>query len=140
MATLLNLRFTKVYDKGNTPNGYYYESNLVKLNDKADIQVQLEEEGVEISYLLSLSGDKFVTIFHDYFSKLHIRPLPINGVGQIVKFRLNKLPEYAILLGDIEDAGDVNPEDPEDILNGFAGSEGVYFRCRNSEIFVGKNY
>lgn len=134
MAKIINLRWTKL-DK-------YYESNLVKVNGIAYIQVQFDNQrDVDISYLLSLSGDRFVSISQDYFANLHIRPIPIKGVGQIVKFRINKLPDYAIVMGDdLDDAGDVNPEDPEDITNGFAGSEGEYFRCINSEIFVGRNF
>lgn len=141
MAKFLQLRWTKVNDPGNTPNGYYYDSNLVKLNQgHADIQVQIPSNDAEISYLLSLSGDKFVSIFHDYFGELHIKPIPVIGVGQILKFRVNKLPDNAIIIGDdLEDAGDINPDDPDDILNGFAGSEGEYFRDIYSEVFAGKS-
>lgn len=140
MAKFIQLRWVKVKNKGNTPDGYYFESNLVKLNSSADIQVQLPERDVEISYLLSLSGEKFVSIAHDYFAELHIRPIPVKGNGQIVKFRMNKLPEYSVIVGDdIEDAGDTDPDNPEDVTNGFAGSEGEYFRGKNSEIFAGKN-
>lgn len=140
MAKYIQLRWTKIENKGNTPRGYYFDSNLVKLNSPADVQIQLPERDVEVSYLLSLSGEKFVSIHQDYFAELHIRPIPVRGNGQIVKFRINKIPEYAIVVGDnIEDAGDVNPENPEDITNGFAGSEGDYFRDKSSEIFAGKN-
>lgn len=141
MAKILYLRWTRVSDLGNTPDGFYYESNLVKINSAADIQVQLDKEaGVDITYLLSLSGDRFVSIHQDFFSKLHIRPIPVIGMGQILKFRINKLPDYSIVLGtDVEDVGDVNPDDPDDILYGFAGSDGEYFRGNNSEFFVGKN-
>lgn len=140
MAKYIQLRWTKIENKGNTPRGYYFDSNLVKLNSPADVQIQLPERDVEVSYLLSLSGEKFVSIHQDYFAELHIRPIPVRGNGQIVKFRINKIPEYAIVVGDnIEDAGDVNLENPEDITNGFAGSEGEYFRDKNSEIFAGKN-
>lgn len=141
MAKYIQLRWVKVQDSKNTPDGYYYESNLVKLNHgHADIQVSIPSSDVDISYLLSLSGDKFVSIFHDYFAELHVRRIPVIGVGQILKFRMNKLPEYAIIMGDdIEDAGDINPDDETDILNGFAGSEGEYFRDKFSEIFAGKN-
>lgn len=140
MSKIIQLRWVKVPNPGNTPDGYYYDSSLVKLNSEADIQVQIPSRDVEISYLLSLSGDRFVSICNDYFADLHIRPIPVKGKGQIVKFRMNKLPEYAIVMGDdIEDAGDTNPDNPEDIANGFAGSEGEYFRGKNSEVLVGKN-
>ena len=140
MAKYIQLRWTKIQNKGNTPDGYYFDSNLIKLNSSADIQVQLPDRDVEISYLLSVSGERFVSIFQDYFAELHIRPIPVKGHGQIMKFRVNKIPEYSAVIGDdIEDAGDVNPGDPSDIKNGFAGSEGEYFRGNDSEILVGKN-
>lgn len=139
MAKVIQLRWVKVNNHGNTPEGYYYDSNLIQLNSEADVQVQISSRDVEISYLLSLSGDKFVSINSDYFADLHIRPIPVKGNGQIIKFRINKLPEYAIVMGnDIEDAGDTNPDDPEDILNGFAGMEGDYFRSKSSEVIVGR--
>lgn len=133
MANFLSLRWTKAKN--------YWESNLVKLNSQAFIQVQLDsEDGVDISYLLSLSGDTFVSIAQDYFAKLHIRLIPVPGLGQVMKFRINKLPDYSVILGDdIEDAGDTTPEEDKDVVNGFAGMEGEYFRCRNTEIFVGRN-
>lgn len=141
MAKLIILRWTKVMNKkSNNPKDHYFESNLIRLNSSADIQVQLPDRDVEISYLLSISGDRFVSIFHDYFAELHIKPIPVKGHGQIMKFRTNKLPEYSVVIGnDIEDAGDVNPDDPSDITNGFAGSEGEYFRGKDLEILVGKN-
>lgn len=139
MAKYIQLRWVKIEHDGNSPEGYYYESNLIKLNSPADIQVQLPERDVDITYLLSLSGEKFVSIQQDYFAELHIRPIPVRGNGQIVKFRINKLPEYAIVMGeDIEDAGDTNPDNSDDVMNGFAGSDGEYFRGINSEIFAGK--
>lgn len=141
MAKYIQLRWTKIKNKGNTPDGYYFDSNLIKLNSSAAVQIQLPEKDVEVSYLLSLSGEKFVSIHQDYFAELHIRPIPVICNGQIVKFRINKIPEYAVVMGDnIEDVGDVNPDDPGDVTNGFAGSEGDYFRDKNSEIFAGKNY
>ena len=140
MAKLIQLRWVKVMNQGNTPEGYYFDSNLIKLNSSADIQVQLPDRDVEISYLLSISGEKFVSIYQDYFAELHIRSIPVDGHGQIMKFRVNKLPEYSAVIGDdIEDAGDVNPDDPSDIKKGFAGSEGEYFRGNDSEILMGKN-
>ena len=60
-------------------------------------------------------------------------------MGQIVKFRINKLPSYAIIQGDdLTDAGDTNPDDPTDLVNAFAGSEGEYFRGKDTEIYAGK--
>ena len=55
MAKYIQLRWTKIKNNGNTPDGYYYDSNLVKLNSPADVQIQLPERDVEVSYLLSLT-------------------------------------------------------------------------------------
>ncbi|MCM1438791.1 MAG: hypothetical protein NC131_06220 [Roseburia sp.] len=139
MANIIPLRWTKVAHSGND-KGYFYESNLVKVKGHAAVQVEVPNEaGLDISYLVSLSGDKFVSVYQDYFANLHIQELKFFGVGQIVKFRINKLPTYAIIQGDdLTDAGDINPEELEDIVNAFAGSDGELFRGNNTEIFAGK--
>ena len=139
MAQIIPLRWFRVEHSGND-RGYFYESNLVKVKGHASIQVEVPgEAGVDISYLVSLTGEKFVSIDQDYFSELHIRELNFYGVGQIVKFRINKLPSYAIIQGDdLTDAGDTNPDDPTDLVNAFAGSEGEYFRGKDTEIYAGK--
>lgn len=138
MANIIPLRWTKVIAPGND-QGYFYESNLVKVKGRSAVQVEVPDSGVDLSYLVSLTGEKFVSIFHDYFADLHVHEIEFNGVGHIVKFRINKLPTYSIIQGDeLIDAGDTNPEDPTDIMNGFAGSEGEYFRGKDTEIFAGK--
>ena len=139
MAQIIPLRWFRVEHSGND-RGYFYESNLVKVKCHASIQVEVPgEAGVDISYLVSLTGERFVSIDQDYFSELHIRELNFYGVGQIVKFRINKLPSYAIIQGDdLTDAGDTNPDDPTDLVNAFAGSEGEYFRGKDTEIYAGK--
>ena len=139
MAQIIPLRWFRVEHSGND-RGYFYESNLVKVKGHASIQVEVPcEAGVDISYLVSLTGERFVSIDQDYFSELHIRELNFYGVGQIVKFRINKLPSYAIIQGDdLTDAGDTNPDDPTDLVNAFAGSEGEYFRGKDTEIYAGK--
>ena len=139
MAQIIPLRWTKVIAPGNN-QGYFYESNLVKVKGRSAVQVEVPNEtGVDISYLVSLSGERFVSISQDYFAELHIRELKLYGVGQIVKFRINKLPSYAIIQGDdLTDAGDTNPDDPEDLVNAFAGSDGEYFRGKDTEIYAGK--
>lgn len=130
MAKYIQLNWTKVSS--------YYESNLVILNSNASVQIEISERDVEVNYLLSLTGEKFASFFHDYFAELHINEIPLHGHGQVVKFRVNKLPDYAVVIGDdVEHGGEVNPDDPTDILEGFAGSEGEYFRDKNSEIFAG---
>ena len=142
MASIILLRWTKIDHPGND-QGYFYESNLVKINGRAAIQVELpNESGISISYLVSLTGERFVSIFQDYFASLHANELRLNGVGQIVKFRINKLPEYAIIQGeDLTDAGDPDSDssgDSDDVTNGFAGSEEEYFRGNTTEIFAGQ--
>lgn len=138
MAQIIPLRWFRVEHSGND-RGYFYESNLVKVKGHASIQVEVPDSGVDLSYLVSLTGERFVSIYQDYFADLHVHEIEFNGVGQIVKFRINKLPTYAIIQGDeLTDAGDTNPEDPTDVVNGFAGSEGEYFRGKDTEIFAGK--
>lgn len=138
MAKFLTLRWTKV--KVNNDK-FYYESNLVKVTGPTLLQIDASEDvGIDISYLRSLTGEKFDSFYQDYFGKLHITPEPFLGVGQIVKFRINKLPILGTLIGEeLQDAGDTNPDNPESIQNGFAGSEGTYFLSRDGEIFAGKN-
>lgn len=139
MANFIPLRWTKVEHSGND-QGYFYESNLVKVKGHSAIQVEVpNESAIDISYLVSLSGEKFVSIFQDYFANLHIQDLKFYGVGQIVKFRINKLPSYAVIMGDdLTDAGDINPDELEDVVNAFAGLDGEYFRGSDTEIFAGK--
>ena len=140
MANFLQLRWTKVVNKDNTPNGYYYDSNLIKIKGHAIIQIETSgRKSLEITYLQRLTGEIFTSFVHDYFGELHINPIPIIGVGQILKFRVNELPDVAYIMGDdLTDSGDINPDDPVDILNGFAGRDGEYFRSINGEIFAGK--
>ena len=84
MAQIIPLRWVRVEHSGNE-HGYFYESNLVKVKGHASIQVEVPNEtGVDISHLVSLSGERFVSISHDYFAELHIRELKLYGVGQIV--------------------------------------------------------
>ena len=139
MANIIPLRWVRVEHSKNE-HGYFYESNLVKVKGHASIQVEVpNESSVDISYLVSLTGERFVSISQDYFVELHIKELKLHGVGQIFKFRINKLPTYAIIQGDdLTDAGDTNPDDPEDLVNAFAGSEGEYFRGKDTEIYAGK--
>lgn len=141
MATFIQLRWTKISSSKNTPDGYYYESNLIKVKGNSILQVETPGmKDLDISYLHSLTGDKFVSFNQDYFKELHLQPIPIYGVGQVMKFRINKLPVNAVIMGDdITDAGDPNPDNPEDISNGFASSDGVYFCSGNSEIFAFSN-
>jgi hypothetical protein len=47
--------------------------------------------------------------------------------------------DYVVVVGDIEDGGDVDPDNPDDIPNAFAGKEKEYFRGNNSELLLGKN-
>ena len=84
----------------------------------------------------SLSGQRFTSKYHDYFGVLYDNLIPgLKGVGQIIKVRLDKLPDYALVMGNVEDAGDIDPDDPDNIPNAFASSDGEYFRSGSSEIF-----
>ncbi len=53
-----------------------------------------------------MTGGKFVTCFQDYFGEVWDKIIPHPGIGQVIKFRINQLPDYAIIRGDIEDGGD----------------------------------
>lgn len=140
MANFLALRWTKMESQGNTPAGFYFESNLVRVKGHSAIHIEAPGvKGIDISYLQSLTGERFVSFNQDYFGELHVQELPIFGVGQVVKFRVNKLPAYAVIIGeDVVDAGNPNPEEILDVVEGFAGSEGEYFRGIDTQIFAGK--
>lgn len=135
MARTLQLRFTKVITDG----GVYWDSNLVILNDTSGVHIDMPGVDNDVTIFRSLTGTNFVTCYHDYFGETLDHILLDKGIGQTVKFRLNKEPIFGMVIGDIIDAGDVNPEDPTDINNAFAGIDGQYFLTKDSEYFVCKN-
>jgi len=132
--TTLQLRFTQIELDGKI----WYDSNLIKFNSGA-LGVHIEMEDMDSHYMAihhSLSGQRFTSKYHDYFGVLYDNLIPFFiGVGQILKIRLDKMPSYAVVMGDVEDAGDIDPENPDDIPNAFATQDMEYFRSGNSEIF-----
>lgn len=118
--------------------GDYWDSNLVILHGTSGIHLDMPGADNDITVFQSMIGRNFVTCHHDYFGDTWDRVIPHPGIGQVIKFRVNHLPLFAQILGDIEDGGDPNPDDPNDILNAFAGSEGEYFCSKDSEYFIGK--
>lgn len=146
MATI-NLSFTQVTTNDGT---IVYDSNLVQVNGSSGIHIEMPGSGNSIEIFRSLTGFNFVSIYTDYFSKIfekdlvHIDIAPdkryISFIqGAILKFRFNKLPDYGVVMGEAENLGDIDPDNPEDITNAFAGSEGVYFQDIDSEYFVGRS-
>lgn len=138
MATTIQLRFTEIHLDGEI----WYDSNLIKLNSGA-LGLHIEIGDSDSHYMAvhhSLSGQKFTSKYHDYFGVLYDNLIPgIKGVGQILKVRIDKLPDYAVVMGDVEDAGDIDPDNPDNIPNAFASMDGEYFRSGSSEIFCFKS-
>lgn len=138
MATTIQLRFTEVMLDGEV----WYDSNLIKLNSGA-LGLHIEIGDSDSHYMAihhSLSGQRFTSKYHDYFGVLYDNLIPfIVGVGQILKVRIDKLPDYAVVMGDVEDAGDIDPNDPDNIPNAFASKDLEYFRSGTSEIFCFKS-
>lgn len=132
--TTLQLRFTQIELDGKI----WYDSNLIKFNSGA-LGVHIEMDDLDSHYMAihhSLSGQRFTSKYHDYFGVLYDNLIPFFiGVGQILKIRLDKMPSYAVVMGDVEDAGDIDPDNPDDIPNAFATQDMEYFRSGNSEIF-----
>ena len=134
MAKMLQLRWTRI----ETQNGIWFDSNTVILHGICGIHVEMKGQGNDITAMQSMTGDKYVSCFQDYFGDLWDKIIPHPGIGQTMKFRVNRLPDYAIIRGDVEDGGDVDPDNPEIPTNTFCGSEGEPFRGNNTELFLGK--
>lgn len=130
----LMLRWTPVTFQ----NKIWFDSNLVILNGTSGVHIEMFGNGNEVTCFQSMTGGNFVTDFQDYFGDLWDKIIPYPGIGQTVKFRTNRLPKYSIVIGDIEDGGDFDPENPTIPMNAFCGSEGEPFRDKNSEFFCGK--
>ena len=134
MAKMLQLRWTRI----ETQKGIWFDSNRVILHGICGIHVEMKGQGNDITAMQSMTGDKYVSCFQDYFGDLWDKIIPHPGIGQTMKFRVNRLPDYAIIRGDVEDGGDVDPDNPEIPMNTFCGSEGEPFRGNNTELFLGK--
>lgn len=136
MAKSMQLRFTKIV----TPDGITaYDSQLLVLNGPSGVHLDMEGAGNSVNILRSMTGTDFVSSQHDYFATTWDEFIQQPPIGQVIKIRINKLPLWGIILGDIEDGGDPVPDDPKDLANAFAGSEGVYFMGSDCSYFLGKN-
>lgn len=147
MATI-NLTFTEITTSDGT---IVYDSNLIQVNGEAGVHVEMPGTGNSIEVFRSITGLKYLSFYHDYFAEIfekdlvHLdispnrRYISSIGYGVVLKFRFNRLPDYGVVMGDVENLGDVDPDNPDDIANAFAGSEGVYFQDINSEYFVGRS-
>lgn len=136
MAKSLQLRFTKI----TTPEQVdAYESQLVILNGSSGVHLDMEGSGNSINILRSMTGMNFVSCYHDYFKETFDEFINQPGIGQVIKIRVNKLPLLGYILGDIEEGGDVNPEDPNDLTNAFGCIDGDYFLGSEGDYFLGKN-
>lgn len=86
-----------------------------------------------------MTGQNFVSSQQDYFAGTWEDFIQQPAIGQVVKIRVNKLPLFGFIIGDVEDAGDSNPENPDDLMNAFAGMEEEYFMGSDAGYFLGKN-
>jgi len=108
------------------------------LNGTSGVHIESKKSNLDVTTFQSMTGGKFVTCFQDYFGEVWDKIIPHPGIGQVIKFRINQLPDYAIIRGDIEDGGDPDPEHPDIPMNAFCGKEGEPFRDKNSDFFCGK--
>lgn len=136
MAKSLQLRFTKI----KTPEQIEaYDSQLVIINGPSGVHLDMEEGGNSVNILRSMTGMNFVSCYHDYFKETFDEHIHQPAIGQVIKIRVNKLPKFGFILGDVEDGGDTNPDDQNDLTNAFAGMEGEYFCGSDASYFLGKN-
>lgn len=144
----VQLTFTQI----NGVDGIYYDSNLIQVSGPSGVHIEMPDAGkrVEISIWRSITGFKMVSCYHDYFKSIFDKDLlhidigrkyigHISEIGAVVKFRIDQIPDYAIIKGEVEDLGPVDPDNPDDIANAFAGSEGVYFQDIDSEYLIGRS-
>lgn len=141
MAKQLLLRWTHI--KTTEDGMEVWESQLIQVNGKSavhlDMPVEGKREGNSVNILHSLTGINFVSCQHDYFGEIWDEFIKHPGIGQVIKIRLNHKPLFGVILGDIEDAGHSNPENPEDLQNAFACIGGDYFCGSEASYFLGKN-
>ena len=136
MAKSFQLRFTKV----KTPEQIdAYDSQLVILNGPSGVHLDMEGSSNSVTILHSMTGMNFVSRQQDYFAGTWDQFIKHPAIGQVVKVRVNKLPLFGYILGDVEDAGDTPPENPDDLTNAFAGMEEEYFMGSDAGYFLGKN-
>lgn len=136
MAQALILRFTLIHDNdGNA----LYESNSFQINGYSGLHIDFTGAGNSVTLLRSITGINFVSSFHDYCGETFDRIILEPGIGQAYKVRVNKLPSFALVHGEVEDMGDPNPEDSNDLMNAFCGSEGEFFMGKEGHYFICKH-
>ena len=108
MANSLQLRFVKIQ----TPEQIdVYDSQLIILNGTSGVHLDMEGSGNSVTILRSMTGQNFVSSQQDYFAGTWDGFIQQPAIGQVVKIRVNKLPLFGFIIGDVEDAGDSHPED-----------------------------
>lgn len=116
-----------------------WDSQLIILNGTSGVHLDMEGKGNSITILHSMTGENFVSSQQDYFAGTWDGFIKEPPIGQVVKIRVNRLPIFGFIIGDVEDAGDTNPSIPEDLTNAFAGMEEEYFAGSDAGYFIGKN-
>lgn len=143
MAKSFELRFVKVdtpeIQDGSGSPIEAWDSQLIVLNGTSGVHLDMEGKGNSITILHSMTGQNFVSSQQDYFAGTWDGFIKEPAIGQVVKIRVNKLPVFGFVIGDVEDAGDTNPSDSNDLTNAFAGMEEVYFMGSDAGFFIGKN-
>lgn len=137
MAKALILRFTLIGK--DTEGNKLYESNAFQINGTSGIHLDMSSSGCSVTVLRSITGLNYVSCFHDYFKETFDWIIPQPAIGQAYKIRINKLPIFGIVHGDVEDMGDPNPDNPEDLTNAFMGKEGEYFMGKEGHYFICKH-
>ena len=89
MAKMLVLRWTPI----TTNSGIWFDSNLVILNGTSGVHIEMKGNGNDVTAFQSMTGNKFVTCFQDYFGDIWDKIIPHPGIGQVIKFRVNRLPD-----------------------------------------------
>lgn len=135
MANSIILRFTEVFnDKGQL----VFESQMLQVNGPTGVHLDMEGRGNSITTLRSMTGNHFVSCSQDYFAEVVDYFIPHPSIGYAYKIQVNKKPTFGLVLGDIEDLGDPNPDDPNDMANAFSGNDGSYFMGKDGQYFFGK--
>jgi hypothetical protein len=93
---MLMLRFTKL----NNVEGDWWDSNLIILNGPSGVHIEMPGTGNSATTMQSMTGMKFVSNYQDYFGEVWDKDIPHIGFGQVIKFRVRKLPDYAVVVGN----------------------------------------
>lgn len=146
----VQLTFTQV--ESPIDQSIWYDSNLIQVNGASGIHIEMPDNGKSNSVTIfrSITGMNPISCYQDYFTRIFDKDLlhidigykyigHISEIGVVLKFRLSAIPDYACIRGEIEDLGPADPDNPGDIQNAFAGSEGVYFQDIDSEYLVGRS-